>query len=121
VIVDSILALQPIQRKEGNEEYLSLWQESLDSLMYSLQRAALQYNVAVVIINDSDKTVVYDYHFGQTQVPRAENIILHAITHRLSFKNHDGYKVAKIVHSSCYPESEVPFTINGQGITDFQS
>jgi RecA/RadA recombinase len=120
VIVDSIMALQPMQRKGGKEEYLSLWQESLDSLMYSLQRAALQYNTAVVVINDNDKTVVSDYPFGRMQVPEAQNIILHAITHRLSFKNHGGYKVAKIVHSSCYPESEVPFTINGQGITDIQ-
>jgi RecA/RadA recombinase len=118
VIVDSIMALQPIQHKEEKDEYLSLWQESLDSLMYSLQRAALQHNIAVVVINDIDENVICDDPFGQTQVPTAKNIVLHAITHRLSLKHYDGNKVARIVHSSCQPEAEVSFTIEHEGITD---
>lgn len=86
--------------------------------MYSLKRVALENEIAVVI-NHTDE-IVPDHPLEQTQVPTARNIILHAITHRLSFKNRDCYKVAKIVHSSCQPEGEVQFTIGGEGITDVE-
>jgi DNA repair protein RadA len=48
----------------------------------------------------------------------ARNMILNAITYRLSFKNHEGNRVARIVHSPYHPEEEVPFTFEHEGITD---
>jgi hypothetical protein len=36
------------KKKEGD---VSLWQQSLDSPIYLLQRAASKYNIAIVLIN----------------------------------------------------------------------
>jgi DNA repair protein RadA len=118
VIVDSIAALQPEQHMKKEEEYLSSWQQRLDSLMYSLKRVALENHIAVVVTNRRDEPAS-SCHFGQMQVlTTARNMILNAITYRLSFKNHEGNRVARIVHSPYHPEEEVPFTFEHEGITD---
>ena len=86
--------------------------------MYSLKRVALENHIAVVVTNRRDEPAS-SCHFGQMQVlTTARTVTLNAITYRLSFKNHDGNKVARIVHSSYHPEGEVPFTIEHEGITD---
>jgi DNA repair protein RadA len=121
VIVDSIIALQPLRRKQGRKNKgekgdLSLWQQSEYSPIYLLRKVASQYNIAVVAISEAEN--VPDCSYEQTQIPIVGNIISRASTFRISFKNHDNYKVARIIHSPCHPEGEVPFTIEGEGITD---
>lgn len=128
VIVDSINALQPLQRKEegngkvkeederGKEGDHSLSQQSLDSPVYLLLKVASQYDIAVVLINETETTP--DCSFEQTQSPTVGNIISHASTYGISFKNHESYKVARIIHSPCHPEGEATFTIEGEGVTD---
>lgn len=120
VIVDSLKAVRPIPHKEKKkeEDYLSLWQQSLNSLVYSLRRAALKNNIAVVITNHAEETIPYNSPFEGAQVSVHENITPHGSTYRLNFKNYDSYKVARIIHSPCQPEGEVLFTINEEGITD---
>jgi DNA repair protein RadA len=121
VIVDSIIAFQPLQRKQGRkkkgEKYdLLLWQRSEYSPIYLLRKVASEYNIAVVVINEAE--TIPDCYYEQTQIPIVGNIILRASTYRISFKNHDSYKVARIIHSPCHPEGEAPFTIKHEGITD---
>jgi len=118
VIVDSMTALEPTPHKVTNDDYLSLWQQSLDSLMYSLHRVALENDIAVVVINDTE--TVRDCPFEQTRIQIGENIILRGSTYRLNFKNYDSYKVARIVHSPYHPEGNALFSINGEGIMDVQ-
>jgi DNA repair protein RadA len=120
LIVDAITALQPIQDNKEGKEYLSFWQESLDSLMYSLQRVALQYNIAVIVTNNIDGTIVSDYPFGQALIPTDRKVIIHASTCRIRFRSYDTYKVARIVHNPCQPEGQSPFNIGGEGITDIK-
>jgi len=118
VIVDGILALQMRQIKGKRKEGLSLWQQSLDSPIYSLRRSASEYNIAVVITNNADE-IITDYPIGEKQVSMGEDIMTpHASTYRLNFKNYEQYKVARIVYSPCHPEEEAVFTIGGEGITD---
>jgi hypothetical protein len=70
------------------------------------EEVSIRKDIAVVVINRTDEPAS-SYHFGQMQVlTTARNIILNATTYRLIFKNHDGNKVARIVHSSCHPEGE---------------
>jgi DNA repair protein RadA len=101
------------KKKEGD---VSLWQQSLDSPIYLLQRAASKYNIAIVLINEAETTP--DCSYEQTQSPTVGNIILDASKYRLSFKNRDSYKVARIIHSPYHPEGEATFTIEGEGVTD---
>jgi DNA repair protein RadA len=121
VIVDSIIALQPLQRKQGRkkkgEKYdLLLWQRSEYSPIYLLRKVASEYNIAVVVINEAE--TIPDCYYEQTQIPIVGNIISRASTYRISFKNHDNYKFARIIHSPCHPEGEATFTIERQGVTD---
>ena len=121
VIVDSIIALQPLQRKQGRknkgEKYdLLLWQQSEYSPIYLLRKVSSKYNIAVVLINEAE--TIPDCSYEQTQIPIVGNIISRASTYRISFKNHDSCKVARIIHSPCHPEGETTFTIERQGVTD---
>jgi RecA/RadA recombinase len=130
VIINSINALQPLQGKEGDKEKVkkeeeweqeekggySLWQKSFYSPIYLLRRIAAKYNIAVVLINESE--TVSECYYEQTQIPVVGNTLSHISTYRISFKNHDSCKVARIIHSPCYPEGEAQFTIEGEGITD---
>lgn len=119
MIVDSIIALKPTQIKGMKNENLSLWQQSLDSSVYSLRRIASQYNIAAVITNPADETAIACPP-REKRVQIGEDITPHASTHTLSFQNNEQCKVARIVYSPCQPEGEVLFTINGEGITDVQ-
>jgi RecA/RadA recombinase len=119
MIVDSIIALQPTQIKGMKNENLSLWQQSLDSYLYSLRRIASQYNIAAVITNPADETAIACPP-REKRIQIGKDITPHASTHTLSFQNKEQCKVARIVYSPCQPEGEVLFTINGEGITDVQ-
>ncbi|HEY1248964.1 MAG TPA: hypothetical protein VGE97_08265, partial [Nitrososphaera sp.] len=56
-----------------------------------------------------------DCSFEETQIPTVGNIISHASTYGINFRNHDSNKVARIIHSPCHPEGEAIFTIECEG------
>lgn len=115
VVVDSLTA--HFRAEFIGRGTLAERQQKINKHMHTLLKIADKYNLAVYVTNQVMARP--DMFFGDPTQAIGGHIVAHASTFRIYLrKGKKGSRVAKLVDSPSFPEGEVNFYINEDGIKD---
>ena len=92
-------------------------QQKLNQYMHKLSKIALTNSVAVIVTNQVQYTP--HSHFGTSKsAPIGARVMLYASTHSVFLSGSNPEVMRRLVHSPCYPQLDVNYSINEKGITN---
>lgn len=115
LVVDSVTGLY--RAEYGERSMLSQRQHHLLKLMKTLQNIAHVYNIAVVVTN---QILTEQCESGiSSTIPVGGNVMAHSSTFRIQlFGLSPDRTRAKLITSPCYPQQDINFLIDDEGVTD---
>lgn len=115
LVVDCVTSLY--RSEYGERSLLSQRQHQLLKVMHFLQSIAQLYNIAVVITNQVQTTP--NELTNNSNIPIGGNVFAHTSSFRIRLSGSNPEKMwATLVSSPCYPQDDISFAIDADGIVD---